>query len=98
MSRRDSGKTSGHPLGMGFIQELDQEPRWDQENAWEGKAQMGQPELGTWPGTVAPHRAGSGRGQTMSGGSGAWKGTVGLCLPTCHWRVATSQVTVTPLD
>lgn len=70
MSRRRQWEDSGTPLGMGFIQELDQEPRWDQENAWEGQAQMGQPELGTWPGSGPAQGWKGKRGQTMSGGSG----------------------------
>ena len=86
---------SGTPLGMGSIQELDQQPRWDQENAWEGQASDGT----AWAGDLARHR---GPAQGWKGsGSRLWLGVEGLerhcrTLPPGSAVCVTSQVTVTP--
>ena len=38
LSRRDSGKTQGHPWEQVSFKRLDLEPRWGQESTWEGQA------------------------------------------------------------
>ena len=88
MSRRDSGKTQGHLWAWVSFKSWTRSLDGTKRTHGKARPQMGQPELGTWPGTVAPHRAGREVGGRLCLGVRVWRGTVELCpltqLSECH--------------